>query len=202
MSYLIKTAKKVEKVFSELDKQIAAFQNKSGLHCAATCNQCCMKEDLETSVLEFLPLAVYLYENNLHEQFLDELAKGHDYCVCLSQLKVEGKVTGCTQYQHRGLICRLFGFSGLTGKTGEKKIYTCKVIKTWQKEEYESALARINTKLKIPMASDFQMKMDQIDPTMANDFNRINISIEKAISKVAYYYSNRPSRPKGFPKAS
>ncbi|HBL75495.1 MAG: hypothetical protein A2W90_03565 [Bacteroidetes bacterium GWF2_42_66] len=194
MSYLFKTAKKVEKVFSELDKQIATFQNQSGLHCAAKCNLCCMKKDLETSVLEFLPLAVYLYENNLHEQFLDELAKGHDYCVCLSHLKVEGKVTGCTQYEHRGLICRLFGFSGLAGKTGEKKIYTCKVIKTGQAEEYQSATARINTKLKIPMASDFQMKMDQIDPSMANDINLINVSIEKAILKVAYYYSNSPGK--------
>ncbi|MDX9881935.1 MAG: hypothetical protein RBS73_07695 [Prolixibacteraceae bacterium] len=160
-----------------------------------------MKKDLETSVLEFLPLAIYLYENNLHEQFLDELAKGREYCICLSQLKIEGKITGCSQYRHRGLICRLFGFSGLTGKNGEKKIYTCKIIKTGQEQEYKSATTRINENLKIPMASDFQMKMDQIDPILANDINPINVSIEKAISKVAYYFSNRPGRPKRFSKA-
>ena len=189
MSYLSKTAKKVEKIFSELDKQTATFQNQTGLHCAAKCNSCCIKKDLKTSVLEFLPLAIYLYENNLHEQFLDNLSKDNDYCVCLSQLKVEDQLTGCTQYAYRGLICRLFGFSGLTGKNGDKKIYTCKVIKTEQAEKYESATTRINTKLKIPMASDFQIKMDQIDPTMANDVNPINVSIEKAITKVAYYYT-------------
>lgn len=202
MSYLYKAAQKVEKVFSDLDKQIAGFQTQTGLHCASKCNLCCMKKDLETSVLEFLPLAIHLFENNLHEQFLDDLAKGHDYCACLSQLKVEGQMTGCTQYAHRGLICRLFGFSGLIGRTGEKKIYTCKVIKTEQAEKYESAVAKINLKLKIPMASDFQMKLDQIDDGLANDVNPINISIEKAITKVAYYYSNRPRRPKRIKKAS
>ena len=202
MSYLYKTAQKVEKVFAELDKKIAVFQNQTGLHCAAECNLCCMKKDLETSVLEFLPLAVHLFESNQYEQFLDKLAKGHDLCVCLSHLKVDGQLTGCTQYAHRGLICRLFGFSGLTGKTGEKKIYTCKTIKSEQAEKYESAIARINQKLKIPMASEFQMKLDQIDDGMANDVNPINISIEKAITKVAYYYSNRPRRPKRIRKAS
>jgi Fe-S-cluster containining protein len=201
MSYLYRTAKRVEKVFSELDRQVETFQGKTGLHCVAKCNLCCMKKDLETSVLEFLPLAIYLYENNLHEQFLDELAKGREYCICLSQLKIEGKITGCSQYRHRGLICRLFGFSGLTGKNGEKKIYTCKIIKTGQEQEYKSATTRINENLKIPMASDFQMKMDQIDPILANDINPINVSIEKAISKVAYYFSNRPGRPKRFSKA-
>jgi uncharacterized protein len=201
MSYLYKTAKKVEKVFSELDTQIATFQNKTSLHCIAKCNLCCMKKDLETSVLEFLPLAIHLYKNNLYEQFLDQLGQGHDYCICLSHLKIEGQLTGCTQYAYRGLICRLFGFSGLINKNGIKKIYTCKEIKTAQAEKYESAITRINTKLKIPMASDFQMKIDQIDPGMANDVNPINISIEKAIDKVAYYYSNRPQRPHRIRKA-
>ncbi len=201
MSYLYRTAKKVEKVFADLDKQISAFQAQSGLHCAATCNHCCMKKDLETSVLEFLPLAVYLYENNLHEQFLDELAKGHEFCVCLTQLKVDGQMTGCTQYPHRGLICRLFGFSGLIGKTGEKKIYTCKIIKEEQSERFIQASKRINEKLKIPMASDFQIRMDQIDPAMANDVNHINVSIEKALNKVAYSFSNRPRRPSKVNKA-
>lgn len=196
MSYLYNAAKKVEKVYADLDKQIAMFQANTGLHCAHTCNMCCMKKDLETSVLEFLPLAIHLYENNLHEQFLDELAKGHDFCVCLSQLKINGQLTGCTQYKHRGLICRLFGFSGLIGKTGEKKIYTCKVIKTEQADQYVLATNRINQKLKIPMASDFQIRMDQIDPNMANDVNFINVSIEKALNKVAYYYSHKPRRTK------
>lgn len=202
MSYLYDAALKVEKVYADLDKQITAFQNHSGLNCAAKCNLCCMKKDLTASVLEFLPLAIYLFEKNLHEQFLDELAKKHDYCACLSQLTVEGQLTGCTQYANRGLICRLFGFSGLIGKTGDKKIYTCKTIKTANTEKYEAAVARINEKLKIPMASDFQMKLDQIDDGLANDVNPINSSIEKAITKVAYYYSNQPRKHKKIKTAS
>lgn len=202
MNYLYKTAQKVEKVYAELDKQIASFQNKSGLHCVDSCNHCCMKSDLKTSVLDFLPLAVHLYENNLHNQFLDELAKGSEYCICFSQLKVEGQLTGCTQYPYRSLICRLFGFSGLIGRTGQKTIYTCSYIKTGQAVKYESVIASINTMKKIPMASDFQMKMDQIDTIMANDVNPINVSIEKAISKVAYYSSNSPRRPQKIRKAS
>jgi len=201
MDYLYKTAQKVEKVFAELDKEIEIFQEHTGLHCTARCNMCCMKKNLETSVLEFLPLAIHLFENNLYEQFFDELAKGQDYCICLSNLKVEGQLTGCSQYKYRGLICRQFGFSGLIGKNGDKKIYTCKTIKTTLPVQYESAMSRINQKLKIPLASDFQIRMDEIDPIMANDVNFINISIEKAISKVAYYYTNQPRRPRRIKRA-
>jgi len=46
----------------------------------------------------------------------------------------------------------------------------------------------------IPVASDFYYQIYFIDPQMANDYNLINVSIRKAIEKVAYYYSNKPVR--------
>jgi hypothetical protein len=46
----------------------------------------------------------------------------------------------------------------------------------------------------IPVVSDFYYQIYYIDPQLANDYNPINVSIRKAIEKVAYYYANKPIR--------
>jgi hypothetical protein len=50
--------------------------------------------------------------------------------------------------------------------------------------------------MKIPMVTDFYYQIYFIDPNMANDYNPINVSIYKAIQKVAYYFENLPERKK------
>ncbi len=196
MNYLLAATRKVEKLYAELDKDIAVFQEKCGIYCVTGCNACCLKKDIEASVLEFLPLAYFLVETHQYDEFLERLSKHPEYCVCLSYLKIRNQLSGCTEYAYRGLICRLFGFSGSTDKYGDRRILTCKGIKETYKELYDASTERINRNLKIPMASDFQIRLNQIDPIMANDLNPINISIEKAINKVAYYYNNHPHHPR------
>lgn len=203
MNYLLYASKKVEKIFAELEEQTLMFQTKSGLQCKNQCNLCCVNKKLETSVLEMLPMAIHLYKEKLTDQTLEELCHKPEICVHLSHLQVEGKLSGCTQYKQRPLICRLFGFSGITDKFDRKNIYTCHTIKTEQQKVFHAAIEKINGSpaIEIPMASWFQSQLDQIDPLMANDYNHINISLEKALNKVAYFYENRPKRPSGMNKA-
>lgn len=186
----------VEKVFKQLDKATKKFENQSGLKCFTGCTRCCFKKGLEANVLEFLPYAYYLVQNNLHEKALDLLEKNPEYCINLNGKPSEGSSTACTAYEHRGLICRLFGYSANKDKTGKLSVYTCSYIKEAQKTELIITNLKINNGMSIPLVTDYYYRIYFIDSILANDYNPINVSIQKAIEKVAYYYSNKPIRKK------
>jgi Fe-S-cluster containining protein len=152
---------------------------------------------LEANVLEFLPFAYYLVKNNLHEAALDLLETNPEHCINLAKTQVPGQTAGCSIYAHRGLICRLFGFSGVRDKNAKLAVYTCSLMKNEFATEYKQTMERINSDMHIPVVSDFYYQIYYIDPQLANDYNPINISIRKAIEKVAYYYANKPVRKSG-----
>ncbi len=192
--------RKVEHLFRQLEKENAKFVKQSGLHCLTNCTTCCQKEGLEANVLEFMPLAWHLVKNNLHEQVLGQLDTSPKHCVNLSVLQIHGQTGGCSVYPNRGLICRLFGFSGVRNKIGALSVYTCALMKEDQSEEYAQTNEKINNGLKIPIVADYYTQLYAIDPTLANDYNPINETIRKAIEKVAYYYSYKPKRPYSYKK--
>lgn len=184
--------RQVEQVFKQLDKQTEKFGKQSNLKCLTNCNLCCLKKNLEANVLEFLPLAFYLVKNNLHEAALEMIANNPEHCINLAKSQVPGHTAGCSNYEHRGMVCRLFGFSGIKDKNSKLAIYTCSHMKNEYPLEFKSALDRINSGLEIPMVTDFYYQIYFIDTYLANDYNPINISIQKAIEKAAYYFDNNP----------
>lgn len=188
--------KKIEKVFKQLDKETEKFVTQSGLKCVTNCNICCLKKGLEANVLEFLPMAWYLVRNNLHEAALELLETNPEYCINLAQSQTPGTTSGCSNYTHRGMICRLFGFSGIKDKNSKLSVYTCSYMKKEYAVEYNNAMQNINKGMKIPVVTDFYYQIYFIDPNMANDYNPINVSIYKAIQKVAYYFENLSERKK------
>lgn len=183
--------KQIERVFKELNKETERFGRQSKLQCLPQCNLCCMKKNLEANVLEFLPLAYYLVKNDLHEAAIDLLETNPEFCINLSDTPGQ---KGCMRYKHRGLICRLFGFSGIRDKNEKLQIYTCSHIKLSQAEAFKNASLKVNSGMNIPLTATYYSKIYYIDPVLASDFNPINVSIRKAIEKVAYYYSCKPRR--------
>jgi len=188
---MLEKIRKVEQVFKQLDRETEKFGAQSKLKCLTNCNLCCLKKGLEANVLEFLPFAYYLVKNNLHEAALDLLETEPEFCINLSENKELG---GCKSYEYRGLICRLFGYSGIRDKNGKLAIYTCSHIKNNQPENFKLASEKINSGMHIPLSTNFYSLIYYIDSQMASDYNPINVSIRKAIEKVAYYYVNKPIR--------
>ena len=186
--------RKVEKIFKQLDKETDRFGQQTNIKCLTNCNLCCIKKGLEANVLEFLPYAYYLVQNNQHEAALDLLDTNPEHCINLAKTQVQGITAGCSNYEHRGLICRLFGNSAVKAKNAKLAIYTCPHIKNEYPEEFKLTLERVNNGLKIPVVSDFYYQIYCIDSQMANDYNPINVSIRKAIERVAYYFANQPKR--------
>ena len=185
--------KAVEAVFTELDREIAAFQEWSTLHCKFGCGKCCFKPDIEATVLEFLPFAFYLHRQEQAMQWYDRLEKEiPEVCTILNPTRAGSGL--CSEYPYRGLICRLFGYSARTDKYGRKELVTCEIIKTEQAGMFVEAQKKIvNGTGNVPMMHAYYLKLHAIDPDLSRDFFPINLAIRKAIETVLAYYAYRTS---------
>lgn len=180
----------VEAVFEKLDQQIADFQKGSGLHCKFGCGKCCFKADIEATPLEFLPFAMHLYKNDLAFEWLEKI-KNAPSSICQILNPTQSGAGLCSEYKHRGLICRLFGYSARTNKYNQKEYVTCQIIKTEQQKNYETAAQQVLEGGAIPVMNQFYMQLHAIDMEMTRDFFPINEAIVRAIEKVLSYYAYR-----------
>jgi uncharacterized protein len=181
---------KVESVFKALDIEIANFQSWSQLHCKFGCGKCCFKPDIEATVLEFLPFALHLYQNRECEEWLEKLADSDsDLCPILNPTQSGAGL--CSEYQYRGLICRLFGYSARTNKYAQKELITCQIIKTEQKENFSLAEKKVAVDGSIPIMSNYYMQLHAIDFELGGQFYPIKLAVKKAIEAVLHYYAYR-----------
>jgi hypothetical protein len=65
-------------------------------------------------------------------------------------------------------------------------------MKTSEPEIFNETMKRIQDSLKIPMAHLYQARLDMIEYSLACDIHPINISIQKALDKVSFYFRGRP----------
>ena len=183
--------KATEQVFEELDKEIAAFQHHSKLHCVSGCGLCCKKPDIEATLLEFLPFAHYLYQKGEAEKVLEQL-EINPQNICIIFKSFDSAIGGtCTEYKYRGLICRLFGFSARVDKHGKPELATCKVIKETQSSDYNKTVSAIGEGLAIPVMRDYYFRLRSVDASLSDKFYPINIAIKEAIEHVLMYYAYR-----------
>jgi uncharacterized protein len=190
MDSIEEKARDVEAVFARLDNAIAEFQSITSLHCKFGCGKCCFKPDIEATPLEFLPFAFHLYKSNSIEDWLAKLQET-DSSICLILSPTQAGAGLCSQYAHRGLICRLFGYSARTNKYEKKELITCQIIKTEQAPAFSNAEKRIEGGLTVPVMNEFYMQLASVDFDMARDFFPINMAIRKAIEAVMHYYAYR-----------
>lgn len=181
----------VEQVFEKLDQEISQFQGWSGLHCKWGCGKCCFKPDIEATILEFLPFAYALYHADQAFVWLEKLEQS-DSSICLILNPTQSGAGLCTEYKHRGLICRLFGFSARTNKHGRRELVTCEIIKTEQADQYTTAYEQVEKeKEPIPVMHQYYMQLHAIDYALTKDFYPINVAIRKAIETVLAWYAYR-----------
>lgn len=190
MKTLLQKVHAVENLYKHLDKEISDFQKSTGLHCVTGCGMCCKKPDIEATPLEFLPLAMQLFDEGRAEKVLEEI-RDKDDTICIAFRPGTTPFGGsCGEYTYRGMICRLFGYAARRNKEGVKELTTCKIIKEGQAKNYHEADMAVRAGAKIPYYSDYYSRLANIDPDLM-DFYPINIAIKKAIETVLHYYSYR-----------
>lgn len=183
----------VDRIFNQLDKDLDSFQQSTGLGCVANCGLCCLKPDINATALEFLPLAYHLLINGETEQWLEQLQNNTEdkLCPVLNKVIAPGSKGFCSDYAHRGLICRLFGFSAMLHKNNKPILVTCKPIKEQKTEAFNNANAHIAANKKYPLISNYYMQLRSIDESLGEELFPIRIAIEKAIYAVLAYYAYR-----------
>ena len=180
----------IETVFTNLDEAIASFQNTSGLHCKWGCGKCCFKADIEATILEFLPFANHLYQNDLAFEWLDKL-KQTESPICLILNPTQDGAGLCSTYKHRGLICRLFGYSARTNKYGKAELVTCQIIKTEQAENVAKVDQFLEEGGTMPIMNQYYMQLHGIDFELTREFFPINEAIKRAIEVILHYHAYR-----------
>ena len=193
----------VENLFEELNQEITIFNSQANLHCVSGCGKCCTKPDIDASPLEFLPWSYHLFLNGKAAEVLEQLSqKSSPICHIFTALSLTDTASGrCEDYQHRGLICRLFGYAASRDKYGQLRLATCKIIKDGQNENYENIKTAIGNGLSVPIFSDYYQKLAQIDFRLGNTIVPINEALKLAIEEVLQYYAYRPM-PNGYKGAA
>ncbi|MCX7636538.1 MAG: YkgJ family cysteine cluster protein [Cyclobacteriaceae bacterium] len=179
----------VERLFVELDERIAHFQQKSGLFCPPGCGKCCLKPDIEATVLEFLPFAWHMYKAGTAEMWYEKVKSVNDaICVILNpQQQGQG---WCSQYPYRGLICRLFGYSARHNKYGGPELITCSIIR--DESSYSGTVKAVEEgSMEVPYMRNYYMQLQGIDPVLSAERLPINQAIARAMESVMAYMAYR-----------
>ncbi|WP_370087257.1 YkgJ family cysteine cluster protein [Ekhidna sp.] len=188
----------VEKVFRQAEKDVATFQQATGLKCQTGCGMCCLKPDISATILEFMPLAYYLYKQDQAHQWLNQIQNsGSSICMNLNALTISDSEGFCKNYKYRGMICRLFGFSAMLGKNKTPQLVTCKTIKSQSPENVASANNHLQSGRPVPIISRYYDQLRGIDPDLGRNLIPINKAIEEAIKVVLGYYAYRHPRRTG-----
>jgi uncharacterized protein len=182
----------VKKVYEKLDNHLSVVAQKAGLKCPVHCGACCIKSDIEASPVEFLPLAAWLYETNQVDEYLEKLENSSDgLCVNFSPEARSKGEWGCSQYEYRGLICRLFGYGFRLNREGIPGLVTCKIMKNTISDSVILANKIASEEPdEVPIFSNYFMQLYAIDPDMALKQIHINDAIRMAIEILYFHYAH------------
>ncbi|WP_340114962.1 hypothetical protein [Maribellus mangrovi] len=180
----------VEKLFKMLDKDVQKLQNATGIHCIGNCINCCTTPRIQATALEFYPLAYHLFKTGQAENILSTIGQINNPTICpnLSYLSAEGSRPGCANYDHRGLICRLFSYNHATDKYGRRRISACKPIRLAQPQELEKANQILQKKALGPKAGNYYSRLQFIDFNEAQKFYPVGDAIKIALETMATYF--------------
>lgn len=181
----------VQKVFHEIEKERSKFMSKATLQCPQGCAICCHGRHVTATVLEFLPFAWHIYhEGKLEDIYFELKEKKTDGCVLLQHFENGGE--GCSQYENRGVICRLFGNAAMTDKHGKKQFSSCAILKGQiaNNNTFDDTLQHF-----APVYSNYYMQLRNIDLQYGCMFIPINLAILKSLEVVYYNTRNMRKRP-------
>ena len=117
-------------LYRRADAGTAAWQARSGFVCPPGCGVCCGRYDPVLLPVEADGLAAWLLANRpglvgaLEDPPSPAPAPGPGGSLC--PFHDPSRSLHCRVYPARPLVCRLFGFAGLTGKRGETVFRSCR----------------------------------------------------------------------------
>ncbi|MDO9552597.1 YkgJ family cysteine cluster protein [Rhodonellum sp.] len=193
----------VRQVFDELGMEIKSYLDESQLTCFSGCGLCCSNPKVNASVIEFLPLAFKLFEEGKAESVLEKLETlDDDACVLYKKTSEDGHAGFCSDYQNRGLICRLFGTSSRKNKYNENELLVCNKIKVGKPELFNEVSLAIKKDMQVPSSANNYSKLSNLDFDLTSAQFTVNIAIKNALEAVLrfefYERNQEPEIPVNF----
>ena len=114
----------LERVFAEFDAEVKAFAGASCISCPLGCGNCCDHADTEVTADEAALIANHIREEepSLGNHLENALAEpDRTECVFYDR----DKDFHCRIYKVRPLICRAFGYSAYSDRSGNKLFAIC-----------------------------------------------------------------------------
>ena len=172
-------------VYKELDLAVAAFASRTRLACPDGCGHCCSSENVEATVLECIPLAFELFRTFQAELILKRIEKNVDNkrCVLYRSDYTEAGLWGCSQYRHRTVVCRLFGFAGNRDRTGIPRLAMCRVMKERLRPETVTEALKHDDPA-MPLFSEAGLRITALHPGLGAARMPVNTALREALQKV------------------
>ncbi len=173
----IELSEKIMILYSEMSEHSQKFGQENNLFCLTGCGACCLNKDVFVSELEMLPLALEFYLKNYKnpdklEQILEK-AKNSQSCLFYQKISEDGLSGYCGEYQHRGIICRIFGYSKTKNKNGYQ-LSVCKKIEKNDNVKIEDA----------PEMKHYFELIQQLDFSLSQKLLPISIAFSNMLTKI------------------
>ncbi len=175
----------VKEIFAQIDRQTAVLQAATGLHCPTGCGRCCENPEVETTVLEMIPLALELWQRGEALAWLSRAQAVENRSPCVFY-QPDPFVPGngrCSVYEFRPSLCRLFAFATVTNKQGKPELAACIRHKEMMPETVQQAKAAIADGLAAPNFSEISIQLAMLAPSGIERFP-INQALTLALQRV------------------
>jgi len=159
-------AEQVLNVYKEMDDQSIYYSQSNKINCPSKCNHCCSNPNVSATPLEMLPLALHLIKNN-------QVPTNFDSPTCLF------KTDKCSVYDNRPTVCRLFGWTQVSSKNGQRLSICPKVQTPSGKLD--------NLDPNAPNIAYFASKIKEVDPSLGSTILPINQALKQIIDSVLMY---------------
>lgn|GEM_PF-111419 len=180
-------------LYRELDSAIAKFSEKTGVACPVGCRTCCdtPATKIEATIFELLPQAIISCLEGRAEYWLDRITRAEEdpeaRCVFLDFNLPQG---GCSIYQCRPLLCRLFGFAAILDKAGRPLPLICREMKKANPQVGCHAEKLISDGVvEVPISTYYASRIAAINPTHGQGLLPINEAFRNAIQLAGLYLS-------------
>jgi Fe-S-cluster containining protein len=177
----------LQNIYDQMWKSFSEYQKNAGLPCLEGCGKCCNNPEVEASVLEMLPLALRMLDENKLEYWLDKLEDpSQQHCLMYEPHSPDGSQGQCGVYRERPSLCRMFGVSGFYNKHRQVTLSVCKLIREKYPELTKIREGEVSEE-KTPMLVTWSYRLAQLDPALIQDRLPINQAFKKALEKIALY---------------
>lgn len=187
--------------FHKVDQDILKFKTAVGISCPVKCGDCCRSNQVETSIVEMLPIAAQIFDNGMESFWIDRVVSAFDTGTCILYDPISENRNGCCLfYSRRPTICRLFGFSGRRDKYGNIEPIFCRQLKKAAADTCRSAKNLIaGGAIIIPVISDYALSMINLCGSESFRLYPINQALRMALQQLGLQFqlsaNVRPDTP-------